>query len=274
MSVFTVWNFHADTHFPPTEPHCSSSPPGCVARVALAEAFMDGSEPIPPDPTFIVGNNGSMQDPSAGNVASGDALSAAAPNPAGTALTAADLVALEARWIDRTVAERARLRRVDSLTGGELVGRKRGDFGGIAIPYFMPGSARVRDYRLRRDQPDLERDRTGQLKTKQKYLSPPGRGNMLYIPPGVGPGLLKIRRCRSSLLKASLRRLRFGGSPTGLQNGLALFRSVYRVCLIGVEPWVKRTGQRGNGRTSRGRSRIWIGSIGQTGALLSLLILT
>src|SRR5262252_3162271 len=152
---------------------------------------MAGSEPIPPDPTFIVGNNGSMQDSSAGDVASGDAVSAAAPNPAGIALTAADLAALEARWIDGTLAERARLRRVDSLTGGELVGRKRGDFGGIAIPYFMPGSTRVRDYRLRRDQPDLERDSTGQLKTKQKYLSAPGRGNMLYIPPGVDPSLLK-----------------------------------------------------------------------------------
>ena len=62
---------------------------------------MAGSEPIPPDPTFIVGNNGSMQDSSAGDAASGDALPAAAPNPAGTALTAADLAALEARWIDR-----------------------------------------------------------------------------------------------------------------------------------------------------------------------------
>jgi len=77
------------------------------------------------------------------------------------------------------------------MTGGELVGRKGGDFGGIAIPYFMPGSRRLRDYRLRRDQPDLERDRTGQLRTKQKYLSPPGRGNMLYVPPAVDDSLLK-----------------------------------------------------------------------------------
>ena len=110
---------------------------------------------------------------------------------AGTGLTPADLAALETRWIDRALAEQARLQRVDSVTGGELVGRRRGDFGGIAIPYFMPGSTRVRDYRLRRDQPDLERDSRGQLKTKQKYLSPPGRSNMLYIPPGVDPGLLK-----------------------------------------------------------------------------------
>jgi len=110
---------------------------------------------------------------------------------AGTGLTPAALAALEARWIDRTLAEQSRLRRVDSMTGGELVGWKRGDFGGIAIPYFMPGSTCLRDYRLRRDQPDLERDRRGQLRTKQKYLSPPGRGNMLYVPPAVDDGLLK-----------------------------------------------------------------------------------
>jgi hypothetical protein len=109
----------------------------------------------------------------------------------GHELTVSDLAALEARWIDRTLAEQALLRRVDSLTGGELVGRKRGDFGGIAIPYFMPGSTCVREYRLRRDQPDLERDRSGQLKIRQKYLSPPGRGNMLYVPPGIDVGLLK-----------------------------------------------------------------------------------
>jgi hypothetical protein len=99
---------------------------------------MAGSEPIPLDPTFIVGNNGSMEDSSAGHMASGDVLSTASPNLAGAALTAADLAALEARWIDEALAERARLRRVDSLTGSELVGRKRGDLGGIAIPYFMP----------------------------------------------------------------------------------------------------------------------------------------
>ena len=40
-------------------------------------------------------------------------------------LTPADLGALDARWIDPELARRAGLRRVDSLTGGEIVGRKR-----------------------------------------------------------------------------------------------------------------------------------------------------
>ena len=34
---------------------------------------------------------------------------------------------------------------------------------------------------LRRDQPDLEYDGAGNLKPRLKYLSPPGRSNMLYV---------------------------------------------------------------------------------------------
>jgi hypothetical protein len=49
----------------------------------------------------------------------------------------------------------------------------------------------VRDYHLRRDHPDLEYDSGGSLKVKQKYLSPPGRSNMLYLPPGVPQSLLR-----------------------------------------------------------------------------------
>ena len=98
----------------------------------------------------------------------------------------------------RTLARRAGLRRVDSLTGAEIVGRKGGgDYSGIAIPYFHPGSEQVRDYRLRRDHPDLEYDGAGTLKVKQKYLSPPGRSNMLYLPPGVSQSLLCDPSCQS-----------------------------------------------------------------------------
>jgi len=75
----------------------------------------------------------------------------------------------------------------------EIVGRKGGDYSGIAIPYFHPGSDQVRDYRLRRDHPDLEYDAGGNPKIKQKYLSPPGRSNMLYLPPGAPPSLLRDR---------------------------------------------------------------------------------
>ena len=86
--------------------------------------------------------------------------------------------------------ERAQLRRADSLTGAEVIGRKSGTYAGILIPYFHPGSDHVREYRLRRDQPDLEYDAAGNLKPRQKYLSPPGRSNMLYLAPGISPPFL------------------------------------------------------------------------------------
>lgn len=76
------------------------------------------------------------------------------------------------------------------MTGGEIVGRKGGNYAGIIIPYFLPGSDRVREYRLRRDQPDLEYDSAGNLKSRQKYLSPPGQSNMLYVVPGISRSLL------------------------------------------------------------------------------------
>ena len=82
----------------------------------------------------------------------------------GSGLTDADYAALESRWVDRGLATRAQLRRVDSLTGAEVIGRKGGDYAGILIPYFHPESNQVREYRLRRDHPDLEYDFAGNLR--------------------------------------------------------------------------------------------------------------
>jgi hypothetical protein len=119
-----------------------------------------------------------------------DTARAAPEKRIGSDLTTADYAALEARWIDGALADRAGLRRVDSLTGGEIMGRKSGNYAGILIPYFRPGDGIVREYRLRRDQPDLEYDSVGNLKPRQKYLSPPGRSNMLYLGAGTDPALL------------------------------------------------------------------------------------
>jgi hypothetical protein len=55
-------------------------------------------------------------------------------------LTPADLRSLEMRWTDPDLARRAGLRRVDSLTDPEVVGRKGGNYSGTAIPYFHLGS--------------------------------------------------------------------------------------------------------------------------------------
>ena len=104
----------------------------------------------------------------------------------GDALSTSDYASLAARWIDRETADRALLRRVASLDGGELIGRNgSANYSGIAIPNIVPGENFVRDWRLRRDRPDFEAG-----KEKGKYMAPPGRGNMLYFPVGVDPAWL------------------------------------------------------------------------------------
>lgn len=45
-------------------------------------------------------------------------------NRVGSDLTRVDHAVLESRWIDPETARRAGIRRVDSLTGGEIVGRR------------------------------------------------------------------------------------------------------------------------------------------------------
>lgn len=109
----------------------------------------------------------------------------------GSDLTISDHAELEARWIDSTMAFRAGLRRVDSLTGAEIVGRKSGNYAGILIPYVHPGSDQVREYRSSRDHPDFEYDYAGNLRPRQKYLRPPGRSNMLYVAPGADSQFLR-----------------------------------------------------------------------------------
>jgi hypothetical protein len=132
---------------------------------------------------------GSTRFPALKDVREGSAQ--AKPGPIGSDLTPSDYAVLEARWIDRDLADRAGLRRVDSLTGGDIVGRRSGNYAGILIPYFVPGGDSVREYRLRRDHPEMEYDSSGNLKPRQKYLSPPGRSNMLYLAPGAPQHLLR-----------------------------------------------------------------------------------
>jgi uncharacterized protein DUF3987/uncharacterized protein DUF3854 len=109
----------------------------------------------------------------------------------GTPLEARDLEKLAQCGISPQLAESALLRRVDSASGAQIVGRNgSGNYAGIIFPYVWPGIQGAREYRLRRDEPDLEYKADGSIKEKDKYLSPPGRGNLLYLPPDVDPELL------------------------------------------------------------------------------------
>jgi hypothetical protein len=114
-------------------------------------------------------------------------------NLSGGPLSPADYARLEQRWICRGYADGARLRRVTSIDGAEIVGRqgKPGEYDGIVIPYFNPLNGLLRDYRLRRDHPEIEFDNHGKRRECRRYMAPPGKGNMLYIPVGVEPELLQ-----------------------------------------------------------------------------------
>lgn len=108
----------------------------------------------------------------------------------GDDLQSADFQNLASRWISRELAELAKIRRVDSDTGRLLVGRRdRSAYEGLAIPYFLPGQSYVREWRLRRDHPDIEY-KNGQPKERCKYLSPPGK-NMVHFVPGISNDLLE-----------------------------------------------------------------------------------
>lgn len=108
----------------------------------------------------------------------------------GEPLTASDLASLAGRWIDGETARRQWLRRVNSLDGAQIVGRNgAGDFAGLLIPNVWPGTDHIREYRLRRDHPDMENG-----KPKAKYMAPPGRSNLLYFTVGTDPAWLSDPR--------------------------------------------------------------------------------
>jgi hypothetical protein len=104
-----------------------------------------------------------------------------------TPLTAADYAALENQsWLTREIVDAAKIQRVDTIDGALLVGRPATaakDYAGQVFPYFWPGDTKPREYRLRRDNPDLVRQPDGSNKVKNKYLGPPGSTNRFYTPP-------------------------------------------------------------------------------------------
>lgn len=112
-------------------------------------------------------------------------------NLPGTPLTENDLAMLAAAWIEPEHAGLAQLRRVSSIDGAQLVGRKDGDnCAGIVFPYVWPGESSAREVRLRRDVPDVKIE-GGKRRETGKYLAAPGRGNILYFFPATPAAWLK-----------------------------------------------------------------------------------
>jgi P4 family phage/plasmid primase-like protien len=110
----------------------------------------------------------------------------------GCPITPAHIAAIcQPRWIDSNFAARGGLRSVDSVSGGELVGRNGGgNYEGIAIPLGWPGEVYIREFLLRLDHPDFEQKSDGTSKPRGKYLCAPGRKNLMYIPADADPAWL------------------------------------------------------------------------------------
>ena len=105
-----------------------------------------------------------------------------------------DYANLESSCISRELADDAGITRVDTFEGARLVGREARagvDYSGLAFPYFWPGIPNIRDWRIRRDNPDLALQIDGELKEQAKYLGPPRVKSMLYFPPGIDPAWLE-----------------------------------------------------------------------------------
>jgi len=103
-----------------------------------------------------------------------------------------DFKSLARCFISSEIAEQAGIFRVASKQGADIVGRKNDrDYSGVVFPYCMPESNMTVDYRLRRDNPELERKDDGTLKEREKYLSAPGKSNHIYFPPNVLNGWVK-----------------------------------------------------------------------------------
>jgi predicted P-loop ATPase len=97
-----------------------------------------------------------------------------------TTLTHSDYQAFERSYISAEIVDAAKIYRVASLDGRDLVGRKgSGDYNGLVFPYKKPGSDYAVAHRLRLDHPPVGSDG----KPEHKYLQAPGTRNRIYFPP-------------------------------------------------------------------------------------------
>jgi predicted P-loop ATPase len=133
-------------------------------------------------------------------------VSTAATFAFGDRLTPEDYSRLQARWIPAAMADQAGIRRVTSLVGQEMFGRKRGNLAGAIIPNIAPwDNGQVREYTLRLDHPPLEQRADGSLRETGKYIQPPGRPNLLYFPVGVTTQMLEDVRLPVFIVEGPLK---------------------------------------------------------------------
>jgi hypothetical protein len=168
----------------------------------------------------------------------------------GDPLHPSDLDRLAQSGISAQTANAALLRRVDSLTGAELMGRNgSADYSGIVVPYIWPGEDWVREHRLRRDHPEIENG-----KPKNKYLSPPGTGNMLYFQPATDQAWLSDIEIPILLVEGEKKCLALVSSPgTGLAK-VGTLGQIQRILTLVDKVWSET---RVMGGLASGEGLIW-----------------
>ena len=118
-------------------------------------------------------------------------LSVQNPREWGAPLPPTDYELLSLSWITKKCADDAKLRRVSSREGQEIIGQKgTRDCSGLLVPYYLPGAFGPHSYRIRRDNPDVVFDKTRKTRPERKYLGAPGSTNRLYFPRTVTPDQL------------------------------------------------------------------------------------
>jgi Domain of unknown function (DUF3854)/D5 N terminal like len=106
----------------------------------------------------------------------------------------------------------------------------------------MPGTNRVREYRLRRDSPEMEYSH-GVLKPRAKYLSPQGRGNMVYFVPGTEESWLQDATLPILIVEGEKKAIA-ASALAWLNAGDAADRPCWlTVALPGVWNWRGKTGR-------------------------------
>jgi hypothetical protein len=104
-------------------------------------------------------------------------------------LTENDNHSLNDSFITPELTTSAKIERVDDEGGALAIGRRPGgpvSYSGLLFPYFVPGDYLTpRQFRLRRDHPDLEIKKDGTAKEVGKYLNASGQCSLLYFPPGL-----------------------------------------------------------------------------------------
>ncbi len=134
-------------------------------------------------------------------------------------LSDADLKKRGSSFLSEQALRLAGVRRVNDDVGHQILGKearfKDVEYAGLAIPYFHyfdDGKQHLSEWTIRRDVPDYEKNGTGKVKEKRKYIKPFSGKNQLYIPPMMPPELLRtadlpIVFCEGELKAAALARV-------------------------------------------------------------------